>query len=77
MQEDRYSFTQRLLHWSIAGLVALALAAGILFFTLGFDGLMNAFGETVTNALYKYHKTAGVLILGLLILRVIPPPLPP
>ena len=71
MQDARYSLPQRLLHWSIAGLVALALAAGILFFTLGFDGLMSTFGEAVTNALYKYHKTAGVLILGLMILRVI------
>ena len=71
MQEDRYSLTQRLLHWGIAALVFLALGAGILFFTLGFDGLMKSFGGDITNALYKYHKTAGVLVLGLMVLRLV------
>ncbi|WP_323798301.1 cytochrome b [Nisaea sp.] len=70
MQEDRYSLPQRLLHWGIAGLVALALAAGILFFVFGYDGLNTTFGGAVTNALYKYHKTAGVLVLGLMLLRI-------
>ncbi|WP_193173793.1 cytochrome b [Nisaea nitritireducens] len=71
MQEDRYSLPQRVLHWGIAGLVALALAAGILFFAFGFSGLQDTFGGAVTNALYKYHKTAGVLVLGLMLLRVV------
>ena len=71
MQEDRYSLPQRLLHWGIAGLVALALVAGILIFTFGFSGLQDAFGGAVTGAIYKYHKTAGVLVLGLMILRLV------
>lgn len=71
MQEDRYSLPQRVLHWGIAGLVALALVAGMLFFAFGFSGLQDTFGGAVTNALYKYHKTAGVLVLGLMILRVV------
>lgn len=71
MQEDRYSLPQRVLHWGIAGLVALALAAGILFFAFGYDGLKDTFGGAVTDALYKYHKTAGVMVLGLMILRLV------
>ncbi|MEP3114470.1 cytochrome b [Nisaea sp.] len=70
MVEDRYSLPQRLLHWAIAALVFLTLAAGILFFVFGFGGLKENFGGAVTNALYKYHKTAGVLVLGLMLFRI-------
>ena len=38
---------------------------------LGFDGVKNAFGMEVTNLLYKYHKTFGVILLGLMTLRLI------
>jgi cytochrome b561 len=71
MQDDRYSLPQRILHWGIAGLVALTLGAGILFFVFGYDGLNTTFGGAVTNALYKYHKTAGVLVLGFMVLRLV------
>jgi cytochrome b561 len=71
MQDDRYSLPQRWLHWIIALLVLAALGAGILFFTLGFDGLMKTFGGDLTNAIYKYHKTAGVLVLALMLLRLV------
>ncbi|UUX48535.1 cytochrome b/b6 domain-containing protein [Nisaea acidiphila] len=71
MQQDRYSLPQRWLHWIIAALVLPALAAGALFFALGFGGLKDTFGMETTNALYKYHKTAGVLVLALMLLRLV------
>lgn len=68
--EGRYSFVQRLLHWIIAVLVICALCAGFLLWSYGFEGLMASFGQNATNAIYKYHKTAGVLILFLMLLRL-------
>ncbi len=70
MADARYSLHQRLLHWIIAVLVLLALIAGAFLWAYGFEGLRNTFGATIAGAFYKYHKTAGVLILGLMILRV-------
>ncbi len=67
----RYALIQRLLHWLIAFLVVVLLGAGILLGNLGFDGLKETFGADTTNALYKYHKTFGVLLLALMALRLI------
>lgn len=79
MPPDRYSLTQRVLHWVIALSVIGLLAIGLTLGTLGFDGTKKTFGMEVTNLLYKYHKTFGVLVLGLMLLRVVirrvvPPP---
>jgi len=67
----RYTLIQRLLHWLIALLAIGALAVGLTLGTLGFDGTMAAFGKETTNALYHYHKSFGVLILGLMVLRLL------
>ncbi|MEM7496543.1 MAG: cytochrome b/b6 domain-containing protein [Pseudomonadota bacterium] len=69
--EPRYHLIQRVLHWTIAALVLCALAGGALLYTYGFSGLEAAFGLGATNLLYKYHKTAGVLILCLMLLRLV------
>jgi cytochrome b561 len=66
----RYALVQRLLHWLIALLVVVLLAAGLLLGNLGFEGLVETFGKDTTNALYQYHKTFGVLLLGLMVLRL-------
>ena len=68
---ERYAFIQRLLHWLIAILVLGALAGGGMLWAYGFEGLRDSFGIDATNAIYKYHKTAGVLILGLMLLRLV------
>jgi cytochrome b561 len=65
----RYSLTQRLLHWLIAALVLVLLAIGLTFWTLGYDGTVASLGNDTTNALYKYHKTFGILELVLMIVR--------
>jgi cytochrome b561 len=67
---ERYALAQRLLHWLVALLVLASLAGGALLWTYGFEGLKASFGEDLTNAIYKYHKTGGILILGLMMLRL-------
>jgi len=67
---DRYAFAQRLLHWLVAILVLGALAGGALLWAYGFEGLKASFGIEATNAIYKYHKTAGILVLGLMLIRL-------
>jgi cytochrome b561 len=66
----RYNLTQRLLHWLIAVLVFALLAAGLTFWVLGYDGTVRLFGDDTTSLLYKYHKTFGILVLVLMVLRV-------
>jgi len=70
MAPTRYSLTQRLLHWLIAVLVLVLLAIGLTFWTLGYDGIVARFGNETTNLLYKYHKTFGILVFVLMIVRV-------
>lgn len=69
-EEPRYSLVHRLLHWTIALLIVLALIAGAFIWYFGFEGLNNSFGQPITGWIYKYHKTAGVLILALMLLRL-------
>ena len=67
----KYALSQRLLHWVIAAMVIGALAVGFLLGFLGFSGVKDTFGIDVTNLLYKYHKTFGILILGLMVARIV------
>jgi cytochrome b561 len=71
MTRTRYTFLQRLLHWLIALIVFGLLAAGFTFWTLGYEGTVNLFGNELTNQLYTYHKSFGILILLLMVLRVV------
>ncbi|MFO7858981.1 MAG: cytochrome b [Ectothiorhodospiraceae bacterium] len=66
----RYTLIQRLLHWAVAVLVLLSLAIGLTLGYLGFEGAMATFGENGTNLLYTAHKTSGVAILGLMVIRL-------
>jgi len=68
---DRYIYPHRLLHWSVAGVVLLSLTSGLTIGFLGFNGATDLLGQVLTNVLYGSHKTLGVLILLLMILRVI------
>lgn len=67
----RYSPIQRLLHWLIAALVIGALTVGLMIDEYGFKGLVDSFGQDTTNLIYKYHKTFGIIILSLMLVRVI------
>ncbi|MEM7683305.1 MAG: cytochrome b [Pseudomonadota bacterium] len=68
---ERYAFVQRLLHWLIALMVLGALVVGWTFATLEYKGTVATFGQDMTNLLYKYHKTFGVLILAFMVLRIL------
>ncbi len=68
---SRYSLLQRLIHWAVAICVICLLPAGLTLGILGFDGVKNTFGIDITNALYKYHKTFGIIVLGLMTLRLV------
>lgn len=70
MYSDSYTLIQRLLHWSIAILLVGLLAIGWILTEFEFKGLVEGFGSDVANALFKYHKTFGVIVLGLMLLRL-------
>ena len=70
MQVTRYTLTQRLLHWLIALLVLSLLGVGMIFFFLDFEGTKETFGPEVTDLLYTYHKTFGIIVFALMIVRL-------
>lgn len=57
-----YGIVARLFHWGSAALILGTIVIGVAMTSEGFEGLRDA--------LYVSHKTIGVLILGLLVLRV-------
>jgi cytochrome b561 len=71
MQTNRYGFFRRLVHWVLALIVLGLLAAGSLFFFLGFDGLKAQFGEETTAMLYQYHKSLGIVAFVLVVLQLL------
>lgn len=71
MAKTRYSFPQRLLHWLIALLVFGLLAMGLTFWSLGFDGVQDMFGAELTNTFYMAHKSFGILLFFLVVLRLL------
>lgn len=79
MRRERYGIVQRLIHWAVAVTVAGLLAVGFTLGILGFEGTRDTFGIDVTNLLYKLHKSFGVIVLALMLLRLalrlaMPPP---
>lgn len=69
-QYERYGLFHRVLHWTIALMVLGLLAVGLIFAILGFEGTKETFGTATTNLLYQYHKTFGVVVLALMLLRL-------
>jgi cytochrome b561 len=79
MSKTRYSILQRLLHWVIALLIFGLLAMGFTFWALGYDGVKDLFGDGLTNSFYMAHKSFGILLFFLVVLRLLlfrfsPPP---
>ena len=70
MTANRYTFTQRMLHWLIAALVFGMLLGGLTFWALGSEGLVDRVGQQVTANLFMYHKSIGILVLLLTVLRI-------
>lgn len=67
----RYPLILRLIHWLVALAVIVTLALGLTLGVLGFEGLETTLGLPATNAIYKYHKSFGIVILGLMALRLV------
>ncbi len=66
----RYPLIHRVLHWVLAVVVLGTLSVGMIFMFLEFEGTLATFGQATTDLLYTYHKTFGVMILGLMLLRL-------
>jgi len=66
----RYTLTQRLLHWLIALIVFALLAVGFTLWVLGYQGAVDTFGQQTAGDLYMYHKSFGLLLLLLMVLRL-------
>lgn len=66
----RYPLIHRLLHWTIAVIVLGTLPIGMIFMFLEFEGTLATFGQPTTDLLYTYHKSFGVLILLLMLIRL-------
>ncbi len=60
---SRYSSAQKWLHWSIALLILLMVAIGLLMTSLG-DGVPK-------NTLYELHKSIGLTLLTLALIRIV------
>lgn len=75
MDVARYSAPARALHWLMAVLILPTIPAGLVMVQEGID-------RGLQNALFLYHKNVGVLLLGLVVLRLLwrwrnpAPPLP-
>ena len=67
----RYPLVLRLIHWLVAIAVIGVLAGGLTLGILGFEGAKETFGLKATNAIYLYHKSFGVVILGLMVIRLV------
>jgi cytochrome b561 len=72
MMIPAYTFTARVLHWITAFLVLAMIPLGVV--------IANEWGGSAQNALYDLHRSIGVTIIPLVILRIIyrwlHPPLP-
>lgn len=66
----RYAPLQRVIHWAMALIVLGTLFIGLLIGVLGFEGVTRLFGGPGRDMLYEYHKTFGLIILGLMVLRL-------
>lgn len=67
----RHPLALRILHWIVALCVIGALAMGMLFGALQYEGMTQTFGDGLTNTFYAMHKSFGVLILLLMVVRAV------
>ena len=64
-QRDHYSPMQKALHWTTALLIAVMVPVGITM------AEVLEPGTPLTNALYELHKSLGLTVFGLALLRVV------
>ena len=66
----RYALLQRIIHWLMALIVLALLAGGLTIGLLGFQGVTDLLGNQMRDTLYEYHKTFGLIVLGLMVIRL-------
>ena len=66
----RYPLTHRVLHWAVALIVLWQAGVGLIIMILEFEGTLATFGQERTNFLYTYHKSFGIVVLGLMLVRL-------
>ena len=66
----RYPLIHRLLHWAVALIVIWQAGVGLVFMILEFEGTLQTFGKAATDLLYTYHKSFGIVVLALMLLRL-------
>ena len=66
----RYALLQRIIHWLMALIILPLMAGGLLIGILGFQGVTDFLGASLRDTLYEYHKTFGLVVLGLMLLRL-------
>lgn len=67
----RYPLIHRLTHWAVAIIAPIVLTVGMIFMFLEFEGTLATFGKEATDLLYTYHKTLGLVVLGLMLFRLV------
>ncbi|KAF0230863.1 MAG: cytochrome [Beijerinckiaceae bacterium] len=67
VRPSAYSGTQKLLHWVVALLVVVLVPVG---FYMRKRGALTNF-DAMTNELYTAHKTFGIIVLALMVVRII------
>ncbi|MEM1300459.1 MAG: cytochrome b [Pseudomonadota bacterium] len=66
----RYAPLQRIFHWLMALIILPLAAGGVLIGILGFQGVTDLLGGPLRDTLYEYHKTFGLIVLGLIVARL-------
>lgn len=66
----RYPLIHRILHWAVALIVLWQVTVGLAFLLLSFDETVATFGKAATDFLYKYHKSFGIVLLFLMLIRL-------
>lgn len=73
-EAPRYAWIRRMLHWAVAVFVLLQLPTG--YVIAGYEkdtveAVDATFGKGAFNVLYDLHKSMGLTVLGLMVLRVV------
>lgn len=69
-----YHWTQRTVHWLVAACVILLVPAGLLiegYEPKTVEAVNEALGQGAFDTIYSLHKSVGLTVLGLMILRVV------
>lgn len=70
MARDRYPLILRALHWLMAAAILAMIATGLFMADIGFSGVSKEEAR-LRDLLYALHKGSGVLLLGLVLIRIV------